>query len=77
MVEKLDDQPEQVFPLRLGAASKVGRAALEDGADSGSELRDFVKRMMMNDRTPTNDGGKLTVLAIAWSLHLISTCLPL
>jgi hypothetical protein len=29
--------------LRLGAASGVGRAALEDGTCSMSELRDFVK----------------------------------
>ena len=41
IVEKLDDQPEEDFPLRLGAASGVGRAALEDGPGSRSELRDF------------------------------------
>lgn len=40
IVEKLDDQPKDVFPLR-----RVGRAALEDGPDSRSELRDFVKKI--------------------------------
>ena len=43
IVEKLDDQPEEVFPLRFGAASGVERAALKDGPGSRSELRDFVK----------------------------------
>lgn len=79
MVEKLDDQPEEVFPLRFGAARVLGRAALEDGPGSTSELRDLekregiVNRQLYEERT----GGGLTVLAIAWSLHLISTCLPL
>jgi hypothetical protein len=79
IVEKLDDQPEEVFPLRFGAASGVVRAALKDGPGSRSELRDFEKgKEILNEPyTQTDDGGKLTVLAMAWSLHLISTCLPL
>jgi hypothetical protein len=31
IVEKLDDQPEEDFPLRLGAASGAGRAVQEEG----------------------------------------------
>lgn len=75
MAEKLDDQPEEDFPLRLGAASGVGRAALEEGPGSGNELRDYERCEWQAHRK--NEGKKLTELAMACSLHLISTCLPL
>jgi len=43
IVEKFDDQPEEVFPLRLGATSRAGHVALEDGPGSMSKLHNLRK----------------------------------
>lgn len=77
IVEKLDDQPEEDFPLRFGAASGVGRAALEDGGESPSELRDLRKgQEVVNKSRPRNDGtvahGTSDGLVAPFDLHLLA-----